>query len=387
MSLDPELLFSALLSAGIKGIAGVPCSILNHLILEAEASDDVDYVAASVEGEAVSAAAGMWLGGGLGAALMQNSGLGNAVNPLASLSIPYEIPVLMIVSWRGEPGKKDAVHHYPMGEATPGLLELLGVPTTIIREDTDLEAVVREAVEFMKKERKPAALIVPRGVFAKGAGVNERVAPILSKESPVAEPAVPFLGGELPSRTQVLEAWIRRFPDELAVSTTGYMSREVASLEKVDRHFPMQGSMGFAPAIALGLCRVLSERRVHVLDGDGALIMRMGSLATIGALAPRDFVHVVVDNGTYASTGGQLTVSPGVDFAGVARACGYRATARCKGRDGLEEAMEWAARESGRGPILLHVAVDESEASGLERPNLSPSEIASAFRAAVGDGE
>jgi phosphonopyruvate decarboxylase len=180
---------------------------------------------------------------------------------------------------------------------------------------------------------------------------------------------------------------MRRFPDELAVSTTGYMSREVASLEKVDRHFPMQGSMGFAPAIALGLYRGLSERQVHVLDGDGALIMRLGSLATIGALAPRNFVHVVVDNGTYASTGGQLTVSPGVDFAGVARACGYRATALCKGADGLEEAMEWAATESGRGPILLHVAVDETEASGLERPSLSPSEIASAFRASVGGNE
>ena len=200
---------------------------------------------------------------------MQNSGLGNAVNPLASLSIPYEIPVLMIVSWRGEPGKKDAVHHYPMGEATPGLFELLGVPTTVIREDTDLDQVVREAVEFMKKERKPAALIVPRGVFSKGAGGGERPAPILSGEARGAEPAVPFMGGELPSRTQVLEAWMGRFPEELAVSTRGFMSREVASLEKVDRHFPMQGSMGFAPAIALGLCRVLSDRQVHVLDGDG----------------------------------------------------------------------------------------------------------------------
>ncbi|MEE3326558.1 MAG: phosphonopyruvate decarboxylase [Myxococcota bacterium] len=384
MPLDPQLLFSALLSSGIKGMAGVPCSILNHLILEAEASSEVDYVAASVEGEAVSTAAGMWLSGGLGAALMQNSGLGNAVNPLASLSIPYEIPVLMIVSWRGEPGTKDAVHHYPMGEATPGLFDLLGIPTQVLREDTDLDAAVGEAVAFMKKERKPAALIVPRGVFAKGEGVGERSAPILSATSPLGEAPAQFSGGALPSRTQVLKAWVHRFPEALAVSTTGYMSREVASLEQVDRHFPMQGSMGFAPAIALGICRSLPDRPVHVLDGDGALIMRMGSLATIGALAPRHFIHVVVDNGTYASTGGQLTVSPSVDFTAVARGCGYRATALCQGANGLEAAMDWAAQESGEGPILLHISVDEAEASGLERPNLSPAEIAEAFRMSVG---
>ncbi len=383
MALDPELLFKALLGAGVKGIAGVPCSILNHLILEAEASTEVDYVAASVEGEAVSAAAGMWLAGGLGAALMQNSGLGNAVNPLASLSIPYEIPVLLIVSWRGEPGAKDAVHHYPMGEATPGLFDLFGVPTTVLREDTDLDAAVQGAVEYMHKERKPAALIVPRGVFGKGAKAEERPAPVLATRSPRGSESTHFASPGLPSRTEVLTAWLQHFPEALAVSTTGYMSREVASLERVDRHFPMQGSMGFAPAIALGLCRTLPDRSVHVLDGDGALIMRMGSLATIGAVAPKNLIHVVVDNGTYASTGGQLTVSPQVDFAGVALACGYRSAAVCQGASSLDEAFRWAASESGEGPILLHISVDEREASGLERPDLTPAEIASAFRTAL----
>ena len=383
MPLDPQLLFGALLQAGVKGMAGVPCSILNHLILEAEASSDVDYLAASVEGEAVGAACGMWLAGGLGAALMQNSGLGNAVNPLASLSIPYQIPLLLITSWRGEPGTKDAVHHAPMGEATPSLFELFGIPTTTVREGTDLESAVNEAVQYMEKERKPAALIVPRGVFGKGEPKAERPSPMLAVKPPDGEPSVYFEAGSLPSRSQVLEAWMSRFPDALAVSTTGYMSREIAALEKVDRHFPMQGSMGFAPAIALGICRSLPSRAVHVLDGDGALIMRMGSLATIGALSPQNLVHVVVDNGTYASTGGQRTVSPQVDFAEVARACGYRASAVCRGVDVLGEALDWAADHSGHGPILLHLAVDEREASDLERPKLSPVEMAAAFRASV----
>ena len=389
MPLDPELFFRALLSAGVKGLAGVPCSILNHLTLEAEASAEVDYIPASVEGEAVAAAAGLWLGGGLGAAMMQNSGLGNAVNPLASLCIPYEIPVLMIASWRGEPGQKDAVHHAPMGAATPGIFELLGIPATVLREDSDLERCVGDAVAYLHKERKPAALIVPRGLFQRPegkAGETDagRRAPILAAaQQPHRSGPRSFGGGDLPSRSEVLAAWLERHPGDLAVSTTGYMSREVASHGLVDRHFPMQGSMGFAPAIALGLARSRPARRVHVLDGDGALIMRLGSLATVGALAPQQLIHVVVDNGTYASTGGQLSVSPHVDFPSVALACGYRAAASCSGADGLGDALDWTASQAGSGPVLLQVAVDEREAAGLARPVLSPQEIALAFRDGV----
>jgi phosphonopyruvate decarboxylase len=385
--LDPQLFFRALLAAGIKGIAGVPCSILNRLTLEAEASSEIDYIPASVEGEAVSAAAGMWLGGGIGAAMMQNSGLGNAVNPLASLSIPYEIPVLMIVSWRGEPGKKDAAHHFPMGAATPGIFELLDIPVTVLREDTDLDRAVGDAVAYIHKERRPAGLIVPRGLFQKTSDAtasSERPSPVLREEArPEPGSSFVFGGGALPSRSDVLAAWMERHPKELAVSTTGFMSREVSSHGLVDRHFPMQGSMGFAAAIGLGLARTVPHQAVHVLDGDGALIMRLGSLATIGAMAPKHFVHLVVDNGTYASTGGQLTVSPHVDFPAVALACGYRAAASCRGGDGLVEALDWAASCSGDGPVLLQVAVNEREAEGLARPVLSPQEIAQAFREGV----
>ena len=386
MSIDPQLLFDALLNAGIRGFSGVPCSILGHLISQAEASPDVDYVAASVEGEAVAAAAGGWLAGGLGVAMMQNSGLGNAINPLVSLAIPYRIPLLLLVSWRGEPGCKDAVHHHPMGAATPGLLELLGIPTQVLREDSDLDRAVADAVAYMQKERQPAALIVPRGLFGSGArAVSGRAAPASQRSAQVRRAASParFGGGPLPCRTEVLAAYLAHCADDVAVSTTGYMSREVASHALVDRHFPMQGSMGFAAAIALGISRQRPERPVFVLDGDGALIMRLGSLATIGALAPSRFVHLVIDNGTYASTGGQLSVSPGVDFAQVALACGYARGASCHGADGLGVALEWVRESLGGGPALLHVTVDEREASGLERPELTPPEIAQAFRAGL----
>ncbi len=138
--------------------------------------------------------------------------------------------------------------------------------------------------------------------------------------------------------------------------------------------------MGFAVAIALGISLVQRERPMFVLDGDGSLIMRLGSLATVGAAAPSHLVHIVFDNGTYASTGGQKTVSPCIDFPGVAAHCGYRHVATCRGGDGLEKAMLWAAEFVGNGPALLHVAIDSAEAELRGRPKLAPPEIAENFR-------
>ena len=138
--------------------------------------------------------------------------------------------------------------------------------------------------------------------------------------------------------------------------------------------------MGFALAIALGISRVKRRLPLFVLDGDGALIMRLGSLASVGAAQPRQLVHIVFDNAAYASTGGQKTVSPSVDFPGVAAHCGYRRVASCRGSDGLEKAMAWAAEALGNGPALLHVAIDTTEAAELDRPNLAPPEIAENFR-------
>ncbi len=364
---------------------GVPCSILDPLMIEAEASPAVDYVPAGVEGEAVAAAAGRHLAGGLGAAMMQNSGLGNAVNPLASLCLPYDIPVMLIVSWRGEPGRKDAVHHAPMGRATVGLFELFDVPVTVLREDSAIEPSVQGAGDRMRESARPAALIVPRGLFSKGPGPAEREAPAAAGRRAAGAARAParFGRGVLPSRSDLLDAYLQRFGEQVAVSTTGYMSRELSRRGCFDRHFPMQGSMGFAAAIALGIAGERRGRPVFVLDGDGALIMRLGSLATIGAAAPRDFVHIVVDNGTYASTGRQRTVSPSVDFASAALSCGYAAAAQCHGASGLGEALDWAKARLGAGPVLLHVAVDEREAEALERPALSPSQIAAAFRAGM----
>lgn len=383
MSIDPQILYAALLDAGIREFAGVPCSILDPLIVRAEASDEIRYLRASVEGEAVAVACGSWLAGSLGAVLLQNSGLGNAINPLASLALPYRIPLLLIVSWRGEPGTQDAAQHGPMGRATPGLLELFDIPATPLRDPAELKSAVEAATLHMRRERLPAALLVPRGLFAKESAPSRAAGEPRQTSAPLpasASAVVHFDGGPLPSRAEVISAFLERCGEAAVVSTTGYMSRELAARAAPDRHFPMQGSMGFALSIALGISCAQAARPVFVLDGDGALLMRLGSLASAGAKRPRQLIHLVLDNGTYASTGGQPTVSPGVDFARGALACGYARAGTCRGRERLAEALDWAARGAESGPALLHLRIDQREATDLLRPKRTPPEIASGFR-------
>lgn len=373
--MQPGPLVDALLEAGFRELAGVPCSILDPIVTAAEGDAGVSYVPASVEGEAVAIAAGAWLAGGLGAVLLQNSGLGNAVNPLASLALPYRIPLLLIVSWRGEPGRPDAAHHLPMGAATRGILELLEIPVEVLSEASDLGAVVARARDTVR-ERRPAAILVPRGLFEKHprpAGQGGR-APLLEPR-----PAIVFGGRELPSRAEVIAPLLAIAAGAAIVSTTGYASRELAAFDGA-LHFPMQGSMGFALAIGLGIARVRREQPVFVLDGDGAAIMRLGSLATAGALRPARLVHLVLDNGSYASTGGQATVAPNLDFAGVALACGYPHAATCRGRESLGEALAWARSRLGEGPVLLRVLISAAEQAPKDRPKLAPPEIAARFR-------
>ena len=373
---DPRALFDALKTAGVREFAGVPCSILDPIISAAENDPSVSYVPASVEGEAVAIAAGAWLAGGLGAVLLQNSGLGNTINPLASLAIPYGIPMGLIVSWRGEPGKKDAVHHAPMGAATSGLFALFGIQHEVLSETSDLVAVASRACRGAIERRQPTAIVVPRGLFAKQPpppGRDVRLSP-----PPASTPRI-FEGRRLPSRADVMRRMLDRTGSAAVVSTTGYASRELASYDQA-RHFAMQGSMGFALAIALGITRAAPIERVWVIDGDGALIMRLGSLATAGYLAPRGLAHVVLDNAAYASTGGQASVSPNVDFAAVAVACGYCEAGTCMGEEGLDEALAFADPLEHEGPRLLRVLISADEPEPKDRPKVGPRDLASRFR-------
>jgi phosphonopyruvate decarboxylase len=340
-------------AAGARLFVGVPDSLMKGFCsaLDANVSEGRHLVTAN-EGAAVAAAAGHYLATGRPAVVyMQNSGLGNAVNPLSSLasSRVYGIPMVLMIGWRGEPGVSDEPQHEHQGAITPGQLDLLDIPTTILGADAEplaLEDAYRRAVEATG----PVALLVRKGAF---------------DSPPDAEPVQGL------KRLDAIEIILDQLPDEAAlVATTGYTGRELAMLrEKRGDSWAsdllMVGSMGHASAIALGLALGDPARTVCCLDGDGALVMHLGSLAAIGAEQPANLLHVVLNNGVHESVGGQPSALRNVDLLALARSVGYVDAVR------VLTAAELAGSLSGSlsGPTLIEVKVVPGTVEGLPRPS------------------
>jgi phosphonopyruvate decarboxylase len=370
---------------GIAHGAGVPCSFFTPLVNYMTVDPQLDYLSATSEGEAVAIAAGLTTAGKPAFALMQNSGLGNAVNPITSMLYIYRMPVVLLVSHRGEPGKPDEPQHELMGQITEQLSELCGLRTHILdpeRFESTLQVCQRDAV--------PTAFICKKDALEGGPK-----APKLSINIRSGGRTPDSVGTYTPSMTreQALSAILPLLERGLAqraastaaavVSTTGKLSRELYELDDRDdskrNRFYMVGSMGCAAGFGLGVARAQPQRPVIVLDGDGALLMKLGSLATTGALAPRNYHHVVFDNGAHESTGGQPTPSPAVDFALAALACGYRYAETVSEATALREALE---RQLGMdGPTLLRVVINTGSRKDLGRPTLSPRDGYLRFRA------
>ncbi|SDU33886.1 phosphonopyruvate decarboxylase [Stappia sp. ES.058] len=361
---------------GIDFFTGVPCSFLTPLMNAAISDARTCYVGATSEGEAVAIAAGAWLAGRETAVMFQNSGLGNAVNPITSLNHPFEIPSLMVVTWRGEPGLKDEPQHEMMGQITQSLLDLVGARRLDFPGQADeVEPCLAEATRLMGETGQPVALVQPKGAVASSGPLQD----LPVKAGPRAE--ILDFGVDVPSarRIDTVETLASRLPEGAAIiATTGHTGRELFTLGDDPRNLYCVGSMGGASAIGLGAA-LNCEREIVVLDGDGAALMKLGNMATIGAQGPGNLTHVILDNGCHLSTGGQATVSPNVDFAGVAAACGYRFAARVCGIDAMKEAVEAALATPG--PRLLHVKVSTDSVEGLGRPTVAPRDVARRFRA------
>lgn len=358
---------------GYRFFSGVPCSFLSPLINQVAAGQNGRYVGATSEGEAIGIAAGAWLAGHPAVVLGQNSGLGNMVNPLTSLNHPFRIPLLLVVTLRGEPGIGDEPQHELMGEITSSMLELMGIKWRVMPDQINaLETCVDEGIALMSRLEQPFALIVRQGSFFD----ND------CREPPISPPSAGRrhdlrAGGPKPSRIDLLERLLSYLPQEAAViATTGKCARELFTLADRPQHLYMVGAMGSASAVGLGVA-LHSQRRVVVLDGDGAALMRLGTLATIGANAPPNLVHIVLDNGVHDLTGGQRTVSDAIDFGGVGAACGYAHVWSCDSTKGIASALDLALRE--RGPHLLHARVAPGSIDKLGRPTLLPHEVARRF--------
>lgn len=365
------------LAAGFDFYSGVPCSLLTPFINRVLDDDDLTYVAATSEGEAVGIAAGAWLAGRKTVVMCQNSGLGNMVNPLTSLNFPFRIPTLLIVTWRGAPGMADEPQHELMGEITPSLLDVMKIPhSPFPARLEDVAPALAKAQTAMEQTGLPFAFVMSKGDVA--------------EEELAARPREIIPRGRLkdlrnpkgktpPTRAAALERLLSILPATAAViATTGKCGRELFTLADRPQHLYQVGSMGCAAASALGVALGV-KRTVVALDGDGAALMKLGAMATIGAMAAKNLIHVILDNGTYDSTGGQPTSSANVDFAAVAIACGYALAFSCNDLDGLAKAAAASAGE-GLGPCLIHVAISQGSMANLGRPAIKPPQAARRFK-------
>jgi phosphonopyruvate decarboxylase len=355
---------------GFNTWAGVPCSFLTPFINSVIDDPEMTYISSANEGDAVATASGAALAGQRSVAMMQNSGLGNAVSPLSSLNWVFRIPVLLIITLRGEPGLQDEPQHELMGQVTGRILDELQIPWDWFPRRTDeVDGALTVANWQMERTGLPYALVMHKGSVDE-AGLKSRWLPAARA---TAFSADEFCRGEAQlSRRDALTAVVEQTPEDnsVVIGTTGFTGRELFAIADRPNQLYMVGSMGCASSFGLGLSLALPGRQVLVADGDGAALMRMGNLATIGAYGGENFRHLLLDNRMHESTGGPSTVSPAVSFAGVAKACGYR-----EAREALKRAELESFLQAQNGPSLLHLKTKPGIPEGLPRPDVSPREV------------
>jgi len=368
--------FEALLRRHHYGLfSGVPCSLLQPLINLA--SNSFNYIPAANEGEAVAIAAGAQIGGEKTAVLLQNSGLANALAPLTSLTNICEIPITGFVGFRGEPGVPDEVQHEFMGRISAELLKICGVH--VIHLATEISAASQQLDEAQTylSAGQSVFYLVSKNTFTslplKATSPRTYLAGTQKWPAPSDAPR--------PSRYQILQTIVQDSPpDSVLLATTGMCGRELFTIEDAASHFYMVGSMGCVSSIGLGLALVKPTTKVIALDGDGALLMRMGSLATNAFHRPDNLLHVLLDNETHDSTGGQITASSNMDWSAIALGAGYPHVIRA-GLDEVKPALdEWV-----RQPKLtfLHIPIAPGSLSPLGRPTITPADVTRRLRAFV----
>ncbi len=361
---------------GYSQYAGVPCSFFTSFLNYVIDDPKLDYVGATSEGEAVGINLGAALAGRKTVTMCQNSGLGNMVNPLTSLNYPFRVPTLLIVTWRGQPGVQDEPQHEQMGRIMHQLLDTLEIPWLPFPIDqSEIAGVMAQAEASMLGRQRPFALVMRKGSIAPHE-LSER-AEAARVTTDVREN---FSNDEKLTRTEALELILETLHgDEAIIATTGKTGRELFTISDRPNHLYVVGGMGTASAIGFGVAHALPRQPVAVIDGDGAALMKMGSLATIGFYQPQNFFHIVLDNEAHDSTGGQQTASPTVRFAGVAAAANYRSAFAVDRRDDIREAVRELRQR--RGPSLLHVKIRPGSPEKLGRPTVKPHEVKERFSA------
>ena len=371
--IEAESFVEAARNAGLHRYTGVPCSFLTPFINYVINDETLSYISSANEGDAVATAAGSAIGGTGAVAMMQNSGLGNAVSPLTSLTYVFKIPVLLITTHRGAPGLKDEPQHVLMGKITGELFETMEVPWAYFpSEETDIAPALGKAVDYMQQHERPYAFIMRKGTVAPHELIRD---PVARKEAGI--PVEEYLfshDNHLPSRTEAIKKIVEHTPPEntVVLATTGYTGRELYALEDRPNQLYMVGSMGCVSSLGLGLALARPDLTVVVIDGDGAALMRMGNFSTLGSYGGNNLVHVLLDNGVHDSTGAQATVSANVNFSAIASACGYGAVYQGENLDVIDRCFEAV---SASGPRFAHLRIRPGTIDKLPRPDVSPAEV------------
>ena len=370
----PSFFYQSLAALGIDFYTGVPDSLLKSLC--AYITDHADasrHIIAANEGGAVALAAGHHLAtGAIPVVYMQNSGEGNAINPLASLTDKevYAIPLLLLIGWRGKPGVHDEPQHKKQGKVTTALLEAMGIGYDILDKDEETAlAQIKGAVEHITQTNECHALIIEKDTFEPYTLQTAADSSLTLSREEAIQTVAAAVGGR-----------------DVIVSTTGMTSRELFEYRAMkgqghERDFLTVGSMGHASQIALGIALEKNDRRVWCLDGDGAAIMHTGSMAIVGGKRPANYMHVIFNNGAHDSVGGQPTVGLGIDFPALAKAVGYRQAYRADSRDELESIL--ARCKDEEGPLLIEVRVKKGCRKDLGRPTTTPVQNKEAFMEGV----
>lgn len=367
-------LINVLKSCGAGLFTGVPDSLLSQLSAGIMA-EDCEHIIAANEGNAVGLALGDYLATQRPAVVYtQNSGLGNVVNPITSLADAevYSVPMFLVIGWRGEPGVKDEPQHVKQGEITPGMLNTLGIPYLILSEESAVAPTVQTLWRKMLRLSAPVALLVRKGAIKGEYPVHKKCA------------------SSSLTREEAIKAVLAGMPDEsFFVATTGKAGRELYEIRErqgqEERDFLTVGGMGHASSIALAVARHQERRWTVCLDGDGAAIMHLGAMATIGAVGPKRFLHVILNNYAHESVGGQPTVADGVAFDLVSQGLGYDDYAKVQSVDEIVGMLkDWKGRS---GCFLLEILVKQGARSDLGRPKKTPQENKTAVMSFLSDAQ
>lgn len=369
--LDPNFFLENLLKNEIHFFTGVPDSLLKHFCASlTNAISATNHIINCNEGAALALASGYHLATNkIPLVYLQNSGLGNLINPYLSLTHPrvYRIPILYLIGWRGEPNIKDEPQHLAQGACTTQILEAIGASYDILNADTaQIEDLISLRINEIQQRQLSHFFLVQKNTFS---APKQETNPIEKKFELTSRSAIELVLTQLPYPVHV-------------VASTGMISRELSDFrEKTEQSHKFDflniGAMGYCSQIALGIALQKPHKKILCLDGDGSLLMHMGNLAILGAHSPKNLIHILLNNEVHNSVGGQATVANKIDFCKLAQACGYKVADKIDNAKDLINLIDLIKNKDG--PIFLEIKINPGNSSNLSRPASNPLDYKNLF--------